>query len=151
MIMHRLLPVGAYCCSGEHSGDHILASSCVRSDDFVTAAAFLPGTQLVAAAAGSSRERANEFAQRHGFQRAHGSYLELAQDKDVDIVYVGNVHPQHRVRLRPAWALLQGCGPLHMPADSFLWYSQAPQAATSQDVQATLEHDPARAPCRTRC
>jgi predicted dehydrogenase len=66
------------------------------SDDFVTAAAFLPGTQLIAAAAGSSKERANEFAQRHGFQRAHGSYLELAQDKDVDIIYVGNVHPQHR-------------------------------------------------------
>jgi hypothetical protein len=80
----------------------------LRSDDFVTAAAFLPGTQLIAAAAGSSKERANEFAQRHGFQRAHGSYLELAQDKDVDIVYVGNVHPQHRVRLRGAQAPLQG-------------------------------------------
>ena len=104
MIMHGLLLVGGCCCPGEHSDAHILASSLIRSDDFVTAAAFLPGTQLVAAAAGSSKERANEFAQRHGFQRAHGSYLELAQDKDIDIVYVGNVHPQHRVRLLRAHA-----------------------------------------------
>jgi hypothetical protein len=80
-------------------GCHIVAFAYVaRSDDFVTAAGFLPGTQLAAAAAGSSKERADEFAQRHGFQRAYGTYLELAQDKDIDIVYVGNVHPQHRVR-----------------------------------------------------
>lgn len=67
------------------------------SDDFITAAAFLPGTRLVGAAASSSKERAQDFAQRHGFQKSYGSYQELAADKEIDIVYVGNVHPQHRV------------------------------------------------------
>jgi predicted dehydrogenase len=66
------------------------------SDDFITAAAFLPGTQLIAAAASSSLPRAQEFAKRHGFKRAHGSYRDLAGDPDVEIVYVGNTHPQHR-------------------------------------------------------
>lgn len=73
-----------------------------RSDDFITAAAFLPGTRLVASAAGSSKERAEEFALRHGFQKAYGSYQELAADKEIDIVYVGNVHPQHRVGMAKA-------------------------------------------------
>lgn len=68
-----------------------------RADDFITAAAFLPGTQLVAAAASSSLDKAQEFAKRHGFKRAHGSYRDLAGDPDVEVVYVGNVHPQHRV------------------------------------------------------
>ena len=52
-------------------------------DDFIAAASMLPGVQLAACAASSSLERSKEFAQRHGFKRAHASYPELAADPDV--------------------------------------------------------------------
>jgi predicted dehydrogenase len=48
------------------------------------------------AAVGSrTAARAQEFAQRHGFARAHGSWAELAADPDVDVVYVATPHAQH--------------------------------------------------------
>lgn len=40
-------------------------------------------------------KRAHDFATKHGFQKAYGSYEELAKDPDVDIVYVSTLHPQH--------------------------------------------------------
>jgi len=39
--------------------------------------------------------RAQAFAQEHGFQKAYGSYAEMAQDPDVDAIYVATPHPQH--------------------------------------------------------
>ncbi|KAK1161001.1 trans-1,2-dihydrobenzene-1,2-diol dehydrogenase-like isoform X1 [Acipenser oxyrinchus oxyrinchus] len=66
------------------------------SHDFVVALKTLPreGHQVVAVAA---RElgRAQDFANRHDIPRAYGSYQELAQDKDIDVVYLGTIHPQH--------------------------------------------------------
>ena len=47
------------------------------------------------AVAGRSLERAKEFAARFSVAKAYGSYEELAQDNDVDIVYVGTIHPTH--------------------------------------------------------
>ncbi|NLS78472.1 MAG: Gfo/Idh/MocA family oxidoreductase, partial [Chloroflexi bacterium] len=43
-----------------------------------------------------SQERAAEFAAKHGFQRAYGSYEELARDPEVDAVYVASPHPFHK-------------------------------------------------------
>ena len=45
-----------------------------------------------------SREvcRAQDFADRHGIARAHGSYEELVADPLVDIVYVASPHSGHR-------------------------------------------------------
>ena len=40
-------------------------------------------------------ERAEEFAARHGIQRAHGSYADLVADPDVDAVYVASPHSAH--------------------------------------------------------
>jgi predicted dehydrogenase len=55
------------------------------------------GTRSRVVACGSrSLERAQEFAQRHGVERAHGSYADLVADPDVDAVYVASPHSEHR-------------------------------------------------------
>jgi predicted dehydrogenase len=54
------------------------------------------GTRSRVVAVGSrSPERAQEFAGRHGVERAHGSYAELVDDPDVDAVYVASPHSEH--------------------------------------------------------
>ncbi|NWR40638.1 DHDH dehydrogenase, partial [Tachuris rubrigastra] len=50
--------------------------------------------QVVAVAA-RDLGRAQAFARRLGVPRAYGSYEELAQDPNVDVVYVGVVNPSH--------------------------------------------------------
>ena len=42
-----------------------------------------------------SIERARDFADRHGLDRAYGSYRELIADDDVDALYIATPHPQH--------------------------------------------------------
>jgi D-xylose 1-dehydrogenase (NADP+, D-xylono-1,5-lactone-forming) len=42
-----------------------------------------------------SAERANEFAQEFGIERAHGSYEDLLEDRDVDVVYVSVPNSLH--------------------------------------------------------
>ena len=54
----------------------------------------LPFLQVVAVT-GRSLDRAKEFAARFSVAKAYGSYEQLAQDNDVDIVYVGTIHPTH--------------------------------------------------------
>ena len=39
--------------------------------------------------------RARAFAEEFGFDKAYGSYAELAADPDVEIIYVATPHPQH--------------------------------------------------------
>ena len=39
--------------------------------------------------------RARAFADEYGFEKAYGSYAELAADPDTDIIYVATPHPQH--------------------------------------------------------
>jgi Predicted dehydrogenases and related proteins len=53
------------------------------------------GAEL-AAIGSRSKERAEAFAAEFGAKRAYGSCEELAADPEVDIVYVGTVHPAHR-------------------------------------------------------
>src|SRR5690606_2426842 len=49
-----------------------------------------------AVAVGSrTKENAEQFAQRFGIAKAYGSYEELVQDPDVDIIYVATPHPAH--------------------------------------------------------
>jgi predicted dehydrogenase len=47
------------------------------------------------AVASRSLDRAQDFAGRHGLERAYGSYAELVADPDVDVLYVATPHPQH--------------------------------------------------------
>ena len=56
--------------------------------------AVVPGARAVAVAS-RSRARAEDFAHRHGLERAHGSYADLLADPDVDVLYVATPHPQH--------------------------------------------------------
>lgn len=49
----------------------------------------------ITAVGSRSKERADEFAGQYGILHSYGSYEELADDKDVDIVYVATPHPAH--------------------------------------------------------
>ncbi len=61
---------------------------------FAAGLAEAAGADLVAV---GSRDagRARAFAAEFGAQRAHGSYLDLANDPDVDAVYIGSPHARH--------------------------------------------------------
>lgn len=47
------------------------------------------------AVAARSLERAQAFAQKHGFQKAYGSYEALLSDPEVEIVYIATPHSHH--------------------------------------------------------
>ncbi|XP_030578981.1 trans-1,2-dihydrobenzene-1,2-diol dehydrogenase [Archocentrus centrarchus] len=66
------------------------------SHDFTVALKTLPPEdhQVVAVAA-RKLEDAQEFAKKHSISKAYGSYEELARDPDVDVVYIGVIHPYH--------------------------------------------------------
>jgi predicted dehydrogenase len=55
---------------------------------------FVAGAELVAVGSRSTA-RASAFAQAHGISRVHGSYRDLVDDPDVDVVYIATPHPQH--------------------------------------------------------
>lgn len=40
-------------------------------------------------------ERAEKFAKDHGFRKSYGSYRELAEDPEVDIIYIASPHSFH--------------------------------------------------------
>ena len=60
------------------------------ADDFPQ----VKGARLVAVASRSAA-RAQDFARRHGIERAYGSYAALVTDADVDVVYIATTHAQH--------------------------------------------------------
>lgn len=47
------------------------------------------------AAASRNLENANNFASEFGFEKAYGSYEEMAKDPNVDIVYIATPHSHH--------------------------------------------------------
>ncbi len=49
----------------------------------------------ITAIAARDLERAKEAADRYGIPYAYGSYLELAQSNEVDLVYIATPHPFH--------------------------------------------------------
>lgn len=53
------------------------------------------GAELIAVAS-RSLERAESFAQKYNVPRSYGSYEELLNDSDVDVVYIGTLHPMHK-------------------------------------------------------
>ena len=71
--------------------------------------AFVDGARVVAVASRSS-QRAQDFARRHGVERAYGSYAQVLADADVDVLYVATPHAQHahvaRAALQAGKALL---------------------------------------------
>ena len=66
------------------------------SHDFVVSLKTLPASDHQVVTVGArSLERAQQFAATHGIPRAYGSYEEVAADPEVDVVYVGTIHPTH--------------------------------------------------------
>jgi predicted dehydrogenase len=64
------------------------------ADSFASDLRFVPDAE--AAAVGSrTLASASAFAQRHGIARAHGSWQELADDPEVDVIYVATPHQAH--------------------------------------------------------
>ena len=64
------------------------------SHKFVQGLSVVPGA--VKYAVGSrDKNRAETFASQYGFKKAYGSYQELVNDPDVDIIYIATPHPQH--------------------------------------------------------
>lgn len=66
------------------------------SDEFTNALSALEKqNHQVAAIAARDLGRAEEFAKRFDIPKAYGSYLELAKDPNVEVVYIGVLNPQH--------------------------------------------------------
>nr|XP_020448027.1 trans-1,2-dihydrobenzene-1,2-diol dehydrogenase [Monopterus albus] len=72
------------CSTGKISHDFTMALKTLHAEEH----------QVVAVAA-RKLEDAQEFAKKHSIARAYGSYEELARDPDIDVVYVGVIHPYH--------------------------------------------------------
>lgn len=56
----------------------------------------------VVAVGSRTQESADEFAARFDIPRAHGSYVDLTEDPEVDIIYVATPHPMHHEDARLA-------------------------------------------------
>ncbi|XP_071100092.1 trans-1,2-dihydrobenzene-1,2-diol dehydrogenase-like [Haliotis cracherodii] len=54
-----------------------------------------PEEHQVVAVAARSADRAKEFADKFGIKSAYGSYEELVKNPDVEIIYIGSIHPEH--------------------------------------------------------
>ncbi|XP_055900025.1 trans-1,2-dihydrobenzene-1,2-diol dehydrogenase-like isoform X1 [Biomphalaria glabrata] len=72
------------CGAGKISLDFCMCIKSLPSEDH----------QIVAVAA-RDKGRAEDFASRFGIPKSYGSYEELAENPDVDIVYIGTIHTQH--------------------------------------------------------
>lgn len=73
-----------------------IASAGKISHDFVTAVGTLPPSDhKVVAVAARSQSTADTFAKLHEIPQAYEGYEHLANDRNVDVVYVGTLNPQH--------------------------------------------------------
>ncbi|XP_008567534.1 PREDICTED: trans-1,2-dihydrobenzene-1,2-diol dehydrogenase [Galeopterus variegatus] len=74
-----------------------IVSAGLISGDFTTVLGTLPRSEhQVVAVAARDLSRAKEFARKHDIPKAYGSYVELARDPNVEVVYIGTQHPQHK-------------------------------------------------------
>ncbi|WP_321372960.1 Gfo/Idh/MocA family oxidoreductase [uncultured Draconibacterium sp.] len=64
------------------------------ANKFVNDLKLLPNAKLYAAAA-RDLGRAKDFANELGFEKAYGSYSEMAEDPNVDVVYIATPHSHH--------------------------------------------------------
>lgn len=65
------------------------------SSKFATALAGVDDGNLVAVAS-RSIDKAKQFAENFGADKAYGSYEEMVQDEEIDVVYIGTPHSEHR-------------------------------------------------------
>ena len=62
---------------------------------FAGGLAAVPGAKLHAIGS-RTQEKADEFADKHGAPKRYASYEALAEDPDVQVVYIATPHPQHK-------------------------------------------------------
>ena len=62
---------------------------------FATGLKAIPDSEIVAVGS-RDRQRANAFADTFNVLHRHGSYVELANDPEVDVIYVATPHPFHK-------------------------------------------------------
>ncbi|KAL8582485.1 hypothetical protein ACOMHN_062430 [Nucella lapillus] len=73
-----------------------ICSAGMISNDFCGALLTLPSDQhQIVAVAARKLADAEQFAQKFNIPKAYGSYEELAQDDDVEVVYIATIHPYH--------------------------------------------------------
>ncbi len=65
------------------------------STKFATGFKALENTEI-AAIASRDLSKAKQFADRFHIRKAYGSYEELARDPEIDVVYIGTPHTEHR-------------------------------------------------------
>ncbi|MCU6713117.1 Gfo/Idh/MocA family oxidoreductase [Paenibacillus sp. J5C_2022] len=65
------------------------------SRKFASDLKFAEGAELTAVA-GRALDKAKDFAQEFDVPKAYGSCEELAADPDIDLVYIGTLHPAHK-------------------------------------------------------
>lgn len=64
------------------------------SRQFATALASLEGSRIAAVGA-RSLDSARRFAEEFSIPKAYGNYSDLVNDPQVDVVYIGTLHPSH--------------------------------------------------------
>lgn len=83
----------------------ILATGKV-AHDFTQVLKFLRGIRNsqhdITAVGSRTIDRAQSFARLHNIPMAHGSYQELCNDPNVDIVYIASLHPDHKIHAEMA-------------------------------------------------
>lgn len=65
------------------------------ANSFVKGLSSLPEAELYAVAS-RSREKAEEFGNKYGAARMYGSYEELVQDSEVDVIYIATPNTAHK-------------------------------------------------------
>ncbi|GLX69404.1 Gfo/Idh/MocA family protein [Paenibacillus glycanilyticus] len=68
------------------------------ASQFARDLAFASNAELTAVGS-RSLEKATEFAGKYGGKKAYGSYEELVNDAEIDIIYVSTPHPTHRANV----------------------------------------------------
>lgn len=82
----------------DHTRWGVLATGGIATS-FVQDLKLLPDAEVVAVGS-RSKESAQAFASRHEIPRAYGSWRELSDDGDVDVVYVATPHSAHYAATR---------------------------------------------------
>ncbi|XP_071316864.1 trans-1,2-dihydrobenzene-1,2-diol dehydrogenase-like [Trachinotus anak] len=73
----------------------ICSAGKICHDFSVALGTLTPEDHQIVAVAARDLQHAEAFAKKHNIPRAYGSYNELAKDPDIDVVYVGTIHPHH--------------------------------------------------------
>lgn len=107
--------------------------------------------------ASRSKEKAEDFAGKYGFEKAYGSYEDLVKDPEVELVYVATPHSEHcanaklclnhgkhvlcekafSVNEREAREMIELAGEKGLLITEAMWVRYMPMVKTLQDVLAS--------------